>query len=184
MTRTRAGTPVCVYVYVRRLNENAVFLPLARVSPHFRSYLSTSGPCLSTLCRRNMERHRCDEPVRACVHPPAEDGRIGARGTIGGGEGERAGGGGGWRREGGETERAMVREESSNGDFTDFHGGNASRSERCGRCVQVELTRHRISSFPPRKKARDPLLYSTILLSLVVLLLLLLLLLLAKHNNG
>lgn len=126
--------------------------------------------------------NQCDEPVRACVRPPAEDGRIGARGTIGGGRGRRSGWRGGWRREGGETERAMVREESSNGDFTDFHGGNASRSERCGRCVQVELTRHRISSFPPRKKARDPLLYSTILLSLVVLLLLLL----AKHiyNNG
>lgn len=110
------------------------------------------GPA-STLCRRNMERH---EPVRACVHPPAEDERAATNQGVGGGSGE-------------------VRENRVTEIFT---GETRSVPSR----VQVELT-PRDFEFPARDPRLW--LQPRFLLPLVVLLLLLLLLLLSgKHNNG
>lgn len=107
-THTGRHTGVCACVYVRRLNENAVFLPLARVSPHFRSYLSTSGPCLSTLCRRNMERHRTsatNQSAPVFVRRQRTDASVRAAPSAGGGGGGAGGGEGGGGKEGRPRER-------------------------------------------------------------------------------
>lgn len=89
------------------------------------------GPA-STLCRRNMERH---EPVRACVHPPAEDERAATNQGEGGGSGE-------------------VRENRVTEIFT-------GETRSVPSCVQVELT-PRDFEFPAEEKgARSTSLAST-----------------------